>query len=243
MVREVRMRDGANRAFAYAILASVLLHALLLAALPALREFSARLPADPAPLTARVVHVGPPAPPAAQEIREAPRPAPPRPQAKPAPKPEPKAVAPAAAPRLAALAASEAAPPAPVTPVAAPPAIALARIDVRELARAAPAADSGALERFRADMNIAAARFKRYPRAAIDNNWEGEVVVLMAIGADGGIDALSVKASSGYDILDRQALDMFRTAKPYVRIPPELRGRQFELELRAIYGLRDQGSG
>ena len=45
------MRDGANRAFGYAILASILLHALLLAALPALREFSARLPADPAPLT------------------------------------------------------------------------------------------------------------------------------------------------------------------------------------------------
>ena len=92
-------------------------------------------------------------------------------------------------------------------------------------------------------LNIAAARFKRYPRAAIDNNWEGEVVVLMLIGADGRIASLRVRSSSGYEILDRQALAMFRNSQPFVPIPPELRGRSFELELRAIYGLKDQGSG
>jgi len=99
------------------------------------------------------------------------------------------------------------------------------------------------LDRYRLQILTAAARFKRYPRSAIDNNWEGEVVVRMAIGADGRIAALGIKSSSGHEILDRQALEMFRIAKPFVLLPPELAGREFELELRAIYGLKDQGSG
>jgi protein TonB len=82
-----------------------------------------------------------------------------------------------------------------------------------------------------------AARFKRYPRSAIDNNWEGSVVVRMTVGADGRIAALGVARSSGHEVLDQQALDMFRTAKPFVQLPPELAGREFELELRAIYSL------
>jgi protein TonB len=242
---EERVRTEAGRALAYALLASILLHALLLAALPSLRESSAPEPAAPEPLTVRVVRIEPPAPavpPVARQTPEAPPPRPRPPAAKPAPPPEPKAEIAATAPPPA----PEAVPAAPAslaTPVAAPAPIALARIDVRELASSAPKADSGALERYRTDINIAAARFKLYPRAAVDNNWEGEVVVMMAIGADGRIDALRVKASSGYDLLDRQALDMFRTAKSYVRIPAELRGKPFELELRAIYGLRDQASG
>ena len=46
-----------------------------------------------------------------------------------------------------------------------------------------------------------------------------------------------------YEVLDQQALEMFRTAKRYVPLPAELAGREFELELRAIYSLRDQPSG
>ena len=103
--------------------------------------------------------------------------------------------------------------------------------------------DFAAQEGYRVSLNIAAARFKRYPRAAIDNGWEGEVVLLLSIGADGRIAALRVKASSGYELLDRQALDMFRNAKPFVPVPRALQGREFEIELRAIYSLKDQGSG
>jgi hypothetical protein len=53
------MRDGANRAFGYALLASVLLHALLLLALPSLRELAAKLPAATGPLVAHLVPVQP----------------------------------------------------------------------------------------------------------------------------------------------------------------------------------------
>jgi hypothetical protein len=44
-------------------------------------------------------------------------------------------------------------------------------------------------------------------------------------------------------VLDRQALEMFRQAQAQVPLPAALRGKEVRLELRAIYNLRDQGSG
>jgi len=236
----IPVRDGANRAFGYAVLASILLHALLLLALPALRELAAQLPPAPGPLIARLVQAQPKPEPAApaEEARKPPvaekRPVAPRPVAKPAP-------APVAQP--AATVASEPVPPAPAAPAAPAAPGPLARIEPQPAATAPAGPDPGVLDRYRLQILTAAARFKRYPRSAIDNNWEGEVVVRMTIGADGRIAALGIKSSSGHEILDRQALEMFRIAKPFVLLPPELAGREFELELRAIYGLKDQGSG
>ena len=88
-----------------------------------------------------------------------------------------------------------------------------------------------------------ARRYKRYPRVALDNNWEGRVVVHMVVGANGMIASLRVTTSSGHDVLDRQALDMIRKAKPLVPIPPAMRGREFSVEIPVIYNLKDQESG
>jgi periplasmic protein TonB len=240
----IPMRDGANRAFGYAILASILLHALLLLALPSLRELAAKLPPAPGPLVARLVQAQSKPEPAApvEEPRKPPvaqkRPVAARPVTKPA---VPPVAAPVAQPAAAVL--SESAPPAPAAPAAPAAPGPVARIEPQPAATAPAGPDPGALDRYRLQLVTAAARFKRYPRSAIDNNWEGEVVVRMTIGADGRIAALGIKSSSGHEILDRQALEMFRIAKPFVLLPPELAGREFELELRAIYGLKDQGSG
>ncbi|HET9735010.1 MAG TPA: TonB family protein [Burkholderiales bacterium] len=259
-------RDRANRSFGLALLASVLLHALLLAAAPSLRELAAQLPQVPAPLVARLMQ--PQAKPSASAPAEAPRKAPapekraapPPPAAKPAPPPPPVAKAPvepvAAPPPVPALQSAPApamqaattspAPSATAAPVPAAslPALGpLARFEPVPAPAASPGPDPGALDRYRLQLVTVAARFKRYPLSAIDNNWEGVVVVRMTIGRDGGIAALGVARSSGHEVLDRQALEMFRTAKPFVQLPPELAGREFELELRAIYSLRDQPSG
>jgi hypothetical protein len=40
-------------------------------------------------------------------------------------------------------------------------------------------------------------------------------------------------------VLDEQALEMFRQAAKAVPLPPALRGKEFSLEVRAIYGLED----
>ena len=227
------MRHGANRAFGVAVVASILLHALLLAA---------QLPPAPEPLVARLVQIVPKPAPAAppEEVRKPPA-AQPRPvRERPVARPVPALQAPAPVAQVERPAVSEPAPAAPLTLAAPGP---VARIEARPPVAVPVGPDPGVLDRYRLQLLTAAARFKRYPRAAIDNNWEGEVVVRMTIGADGMIAALGIKSSSGYEVLDRQALDMFRIAKPFVLLPPELAGREFELELRAIYGLKDQGSG
>lgn len=236
------MREG--RVFAYAVLASIALHALLLAALPGFRELSALIPDEPEPLIARVERLPPP--PAKPEAREPPAPKP-APAAKRAPLPKPVAPLPRTQPLVIPPPASPAEPaPLAQAPAPAPAPAPLTRIDPRLLVPEPPAPDParlGALERYRQELVRVASDFKRYPRVAIDNNWEGEVLVRLAVGADGRIASLRVARGSGYEVLDRQALQMFEAAKPLVDIPRALRGKAFELELRAIYNLRDQRSG
>ena len=49
---------------------------------------------------------------------------------------------------------------------------------------------------------------------------------------------MTLRGSSGYDVLDRQALEMFSRSAccPH---SPSLRGKEFTLEVRAVYGLED----
>ncbi|MGH8688004.1 MAG: energy transducer TonB [Burkholderiales bacterium] len=234
------MREGANRALAFAILGSLVAHALILATLPPLRAWHA--PQPPPPLIADLLEVPPPAPPVTAppkaEVPPPPRPRPPKPRPAPIARPEPAPLpepspTPPPAPAVAA----------PAKPV--PPVPVVTRIDPRLLeappAPPAPPPEMLALGRYRDAVIGAAAQFKRYPRVAIDNNWQGEVRVRMSIGADGRIAELAIARGSGYEVLDRQALEMFRNAKPVVPIPAELRGKPFELELRAVYNLGESG--
>ncbi len=231
------MRDRARRVFGYAVFASLLLHALVFYVLPVARELNALLPQEAEPLIARVEHLEPPPPkPApAPEIRKPAPPPPPvqvvkptlapapevRPSVEPAPRPEPVVQLPPQ--------------PAPAEPAPAPAALATPP------APPAPAPPPAIDPRMRSDyaqrISAAAERYKVYPRVAIDNNWRGEVAVVMAIAADGRIASLRVAKSSGHPILDDQALEMFARAKPEVRMPAALRGRAFELELRAVFRL------
>jgi protein TonB len=86
-------------------------------------------------------------------------------------------------------------------------------------------------------------RYKRYPRVALDNNWEGTVVLKMVIGANGMIASLSVVSSTGHEVLDKQAIDMIQKAKGRVPIPSALRGRAYPVEVPVIFSTKDQGSG
>ena len=104
------------------------------------------------------------------------------------------------------------------------------------------AIDEDLVARYRLQLISAARRYKRYPRAALDNQWEGATEVAMLIGENGRIREITISQSSGHEVLDRQAIDMFRKAKPLVAIPAELRGREFRVTLKAIYSLRDPGA-
>jgi protein TonB len=86
----------------------------------------------------------------------------------------------------------------------------------------------------------AAKRYKRYPRLAIDNNWEGQAEIRMAIGPDGSITSIGIKTRSGYEVLDQQALEMIRKAKPLTPIPASLRGRAFTVDIPVIFSLKEE---
>ena len=265
------MSNDQNRALYIAFLVSVAAHLALLSVYPWLRERPAS-PPPPEPLLARLVEPEPvvsipvPVPPLA-ETKPEPEPEPP-PKPKPAPKPKPTPK-PKPAPRidmqkpaptpqpqpqpepqaqLPEQPAPEVVAPAPMS-APAPPQVS-ASPPVSPPASPAPprkaeevASMDTLVAQWRLQVISAARKYKRYPRVAMDNNWEGDVLVRMVIGADGEIAAISVLASSGHRVLDQQAIDMFRQAKPRVPIPSALRGREFAVELRAIYNLRDQDSG
>jgi protein TonB len=234
-----------NRTFGYAVAASIALHALFLALNPPARREA--LPPPEPPLVAHLVELAPPPAPA-PVVKEPPQPARPKPSAKPKPAPAPT---PQPTPPIAAPAPTPAPPPAPLPEQAVEEGVSqadaeLAPAPVAPVAAVAPPAavqppdPAAALALFRQQLVDLAGRYKRYPRQAADNGWTGDVVVRIDVAASGAVASIKVRTSSGFDVLDEQALDMFRRAVPEVAVPPALRGKNFSIDVRAIYNLNDR---
>jgi len=256
-----RGQGGQARVFRYAVLGSILFHALLLSLLPGLRNSANRTAAPPGPIVARLAlrraappQPVPPVPPPAVEPQPAAAPAepPPPPVAKPVLRPKPAPVAKAAP-------APVKAPPPPPTPpaAAAPPAApaapapaasSVAKAEPQPAASAPPAQaaaeapDAGTLAQYRLQLISVAKRYKRYPRVAMDNNWEGTVEVRMVIGANGFISSLVVRKGTGHEVLDQEALQWIRKAKPLAPIPVALRGKEFTVDIPVIFNLKEPGA-
>ena len=107
-------------------------------------------------------------------------------------------------------------------------------------AAAGEASDPLTLGQYRLTIIAAAKRYKKYPRLAIDNNWEGQAEVRMEIGADGAMGSIRIKTSSGFDSLDQQALEMIRKAKPLAPIPAALRGKGFTVDVPVLFSLKEE---
>ena len=228
-----------NRAFHYALGASIALHALALFTMPELADTARRAASIPPQIIARLMEPAPPAPAPVPPVDE-PRikPAAPRPKAA-----QPKVERPIAVEKPVPAAPPIATEPAPAAPVAAaPPPVAAVepRAPAPAPAPAAPqpAPESLSRDQYRVQLIDEARRHKRYPPLARENNWQGDVRVGVTIGANGR-PTVTLKGSSGFDVLDRQALEMFTQAARSVPLPPALRGKEFSLEVRAIYGLED----
>ena len=244
-----------NRALVTCMLASLALHALVLL-LPGLR------PGAPAPGATRTLTAtftprvtAPATLPPVPGVKKHAEPEPPGPEA-PRPKPEPRPEAPRAvistpspAPAPAAARAAQV----PTAPAAEPPAAAAGSASNTAAAgpaqtqpaaaspgagRAASDADAGTLDQYRLALIGAARRYKRYPVQAMDKGWQGRVEIRLVVGANGMIQSSLVKASSGYEILDNQALDMVMKAKPLTPIPAALRGREFSVDIPVIFYLQ-----
>ena len=256
--------------FEVALVVSIVLHVLAFAALQRVTPRPEPAAAIPGPISARLVELAAPAPrdtpppvrpavPSAESVATPERAAAPEPAPVPAStarletnlKPEPKParrVEPAPAPKIEPKRSPRQDPKPRAKPSPRPQprpetkAGAAAGSASGPLAGNAPAVDEDLVARYRLQLIGAARRYKRYPRAAMDNQWEGAAEVAMVIGANGRILEMTISSSSGHEVLDQQAIDMSRKAKPLVPIPAALRGREFRVTLKAIYSLRDPGA-
>jgi periplasmic protein TonB len=254
-----------ERALVWCVLASIVLHALVL-----LGMSSRRAPAPPADtvlvLTASLA-----------PFAALPPPAPLQPPPRPEPALRPATTKPIAAPRHApapALAPQEVAPAEPIkapepvpvlapqpdsapaapssvastaqpaVPVKARPALPASGGNPATEAAARPGeeADAGTLAQYRLALIVATRRYKRYPAIAMEKGWQGKVEVHMVIGANGMVASASINTSSGYEILDNQALDMLNKGGATVPIPPSLRGREFGINIPVIFSLDNPNS-
>ncbi len=230
-----RVEVGQLRLLALATLASLVLHALLLYALPIVKE-AVRAPARP--LTARLAK---PEPPKAEPLPQPkpavqaalPRPASAVQRTAPAPAPAPAPVAPIPSVEPA----QRAAEPAPQTSAARAD---LAPAPASALVPASSGPDPGSVARFRLELMEIARRYKRYPRIAQDNGWEGRVELRIAFAESGSISSLTVNKGAGRAVLDEAAQAMIRSAQAQAAIPPALRGKAFVLEIPVDFLLKDE---
>jgi protein TonB len=80
-------------------------------------------------------------------------------------------------------------------------------------------------------------RHKQYPRMAQIRGWQGTTRVELHIDPNGTVTSSSVRESSGFEVLDKQALEMVRKASP-LPLPPEvLRGREFTIVVPVAFRL------
>ena len=237
--------ERGNRAIAIAVVLSLALHAALLFVLPALREAQQRRSDASAPILARLT----PPPVASPTVQPAP-PAFSPPSTKPiaAPSAQKRSqqlrplleAAPVALPNPASaeseIAAKDTIAPTADTPIGP---FALPQVATRLPQPAADAPDAGTLAQYRLALISAAKRFKRYPRVALDNDWQGKVEIRIVVDASGAIATLSVLSSAGHPLLDRQALEMIERAKEMALIPPALRGREFSVDIPVVFSLKE----
>ena len=229
---------------ALAVAASLALHLGLLFVLPLLQAAQRARPAPPS-LSARLVKPKPPdpVPPRVEPpVRQAPRPSPPRAAAiaKAAPQlAAPPAISPV--PIRTVEPAQQAADPVFVVPQASTaPQGPIARAEPQAAVQGASGPDPGAVARYRLELMDLARRYRKYPRIAQDNNWEGRVELRIEIGADGALAALSVKKGAGRAVLDEAAQAMIRAAGSVAAVPPALRGKAFALEIPVDFLLKDE---
>ncbi|MCX7189683.1 MAG: energy transducer TonB [Methylotenera sp.] len=74
-------------------------------------------------------------------------------------------------------------------------------------------------------------KHKQYPRIAQMRGWQGEAIVELQLDGNGKLKSKKIIQSSGYDALDKQALDMVEKAMPFPAPPEVLRGGSFSIKV------------
>ncbi|MDP1611389.1 MAG: TonB family protein [Sulfuritalea sp.] len=234
----------ARQRLGYSIVASLLLHLLILwpdgtrlltKDTPSLLQASLRLLPRPAPA---------PAPPPPRAVAPAPTIAPvaSRPEPNPLERPAPASVP--QAPAVPSVADVKAAPgPAmPVVPAVAKLATAAAGSVAGSLLTEANASGEAmdGLRGYRLAVAGQARRYKRYPAQAMASGWTGSAEIRVEVGQDGRPRAATVARTSGHETLDSAALAMIDAGALRARLPDSLRGKTFSIVLPVVFNLDDE---
>jgi protein TonB len=94
-----------------------------------------------------------------------------------------------------------------------------------------------AVELFTNNLAFHISKFKKYPRIAMRRNWQGMVLVRMVMLDNGNIQSLSIEKSSGYEVLDNEAMRMIERAKPLPKPPDILAGDEVNIYVPVSFAL------
>lgn len=83
-------------------------------------------------------------------------------------------------------------------------------------------------------------KHKQYPRIAQMRGWQGEAVVELLLDGNGKLKSKKIIQSSGFETLDKQALEMVEKAAPFPAPPEALRGSNFSIKVPIPFKLEDQ---
>lgn len=81
-----------------------------------------------------------------------------------------------------------------------------------------------------------AAHFKQYPRLARMHGWQGRVVIRVVINEDGSLTDANVVESSGYDLLDLDAIGLVKKVCP-IELQRELGQSHVVINVPVSYSL------
>jgi protein TonB len=93
------------------------------------------------------------------------------------------------------------------------------------------------LRQYRLSLAISARRFKRYPALARERGWEGTAEVALDVNALLPVPEVVLVRSSGRGVLDEQALEMMTQAARVTNLPQSLNGRDFRVLLPVQFSL------
>lgn len=79
---------------------------------------------------------------------------------------------------------------------------------------------------------------RNYPVEAKSRGITGDLRLLVAVRADGGVTEIRILKSSGYTVLDSAAVRIVRLSAPFAPFPPELRARHDVIEIIRTWQFR-----
>lgn len=83
----------------------------------------------------------------------------------------------------------------------------------------------------------AISKHKKYPKIAQMRGWQGETIVELELDGTGRLKSKKIIQSSGYEVLDKQALDMVDKAVPFPTPPEVLRNSNFTITVPVPFKL------